>query len=44
VPSGPLAPIVHYMDNTRQMQPDGLLDWLGLAVHTSDITRTGVSG
>jgi Xaa-Pro aminopeptidase len=21
VPSGPLAPIVHYMDNTRQMQP-----------------------
>jgi Xaa-Pro aminopeptidase len=43
VPSGPLAPIVHYMDNTRQMQAGELVymdygsDW---QYYTSDITRT----
>ena len=43
VPSGPLAPIVHYMDNTRQMQAGELVymdygsDW---QYYNSDITRT----
>lgn len=43
VPSGPLAPIVHYMDNRRQMQAGELVymdygsDW---EYYTSDITRT----
>ena len=43
VPSGPLAPIVHYMDNTRQMQAGELVymdygsDW---QYYASDITRT----
>jgi Xaa-Pro aminopeptidase len=43
VPSGPLTPIVHYMDNTRRMQAGELVymdygsDW---QYYTSDITRT----
>lgn len=43
VPSGPLTPIVHYMDNTRQLQAGELVymdygsDW---QYYTSDITRT----
>jgi Xaa-Pro aminopeptidase len=43
VPSGPLAPIVHYMENRRQMQAGELVymdygsDW---EYYTSDITRT----
>jgi Xaa-Pro aminopeptidase len=43
VPSGPLTPIVHYMDNTRQMKAGELVymdygsDW---QYYTSDITRT----
>ena len=43
VPSGPLAPIAHYMDNRRQMQAGELVyldygsDW---EYYTSDITRT----
>lgn len=43
VPSGPLAPIVHYMDNTRRMQAGELVyldygsDW---QYYNSDITRT----
>ena len=43
VPSGPLAPIVHYMDNTRQMQAGELvyMDYgSDYAYYTSDITRT----
>jgi Xaa-Pro aminopeptidase len=43
VPSGPLAPIVHYMDNRRRMQAGELVyldygsDW---QYYNSDITRT----
>jgi len=43
VPSGPLTPIVHYMDNTRQMQAGEIVymdygsDW---EYYVSDITRT----
>ncbi|MBA3555467.1 MAG: aminopeptidase P family protein [Gemmatimonadales bacterium] len=43
VPSGPLTPIVHYMDNRRQMQAGEIVyidygsDW---EHYTSDITRT----
>ncbi len=43
VPSGPLTPIVHYMDNSRRMQAGELVymdygsDW---QYYTSDITRT----
>lgn len=43
VPSGPLAPIVHYMANTRQMQAGELvyMDYGSDArYYTSDITRT----
>ena len=43
VPSGPLAPIVHYMDNTRQMQAGELvyMDYgSDLEYYNSDITRT----
>jgi Xaa-Pro aminopeptidase len=43
VPSGPLAPIVHYMDNRRQMQAGELvyMDYgSDYAYYTSDITRT----
>ena len=43
VPSGPLTPIVHYMENRRQMQAGEIVymdygsDW---EYYTSDITRT----
>lgn len=43
VPSGPLAPVVHYMDNRRRMEAGELVymdygsDW---EYYTSDITRT----
>jgi Xaa-Pro aminopeptidase len=43
VPSGPLTPIVHYMENRRQMQSGEIVyidygsDW---EYYTSDITRT----
>jgi Xaa-Pro aminopeptidase len=43
VPSGPLTPIVHYMENRRQMQAGEIVymdygsDW---GYYTSDITRT----
>ncbi len=43
VPSGPLTPIVHYMENRRQMQAGEIVymdygsDW---QYYTSDITRT----
>ena len=43
VPSGPLTPIVHYMENRRQMQAGEMVymdygsDW---EYYTSDITRT----
>ena len=43
VPSGPLAPIVHYMDNRRQMQAGELvyLDYgSDYEYYNSDITRT----
>jgi Xaa-Pro aminopeptidase len=43
VPSGPLAPIVHYMDNTRQMRAGELvyMDYgSDFEYYTSDITRT----
>jgi Xaa-Pro aminopeptidase len=43
VPSGPLAPIVHYMDNRRQMQAGELvyMDYgSDYDYYTSDITRT----
>ena len=43
VPSGPLAPIVHYMDNTRQMQAGELvyMDYgSDVEYYASDITRT----
>ena len=43
VPSGPLAPIVHYMDNTRQMRAGELvyMDYgSDVEYYTSDITRT----
>lgn len=43
VPSGPLAPIVHYMDNRRQMQAGELvyMDYgSDYGYYTSDITRT----
>ena len=43
VPSGPLAPIVHYMDNRRQMQAGELvyMDYgSDYEYYTSDITRT----
>jgi Xaa-Pro aminopeptidase len=43
VPSGPMAPIVHYMDNRRQMQ-SGELVYMDYGsdydYYTSDITRT----
>jgi Xaa-Pro aminopeptidase len=37
VPSGPLAPIVHYLDNTRQMQAGELVTWT--TAPTSSTTR-----
>ena len=43
VPSGPLAPIVHYMDNRRQMQAGELvyMDYgSDFEYYNSDITRT----
>ena len=43
VPSGPLAPIVHYMDNTRQMRAGELvyMDYgSDFEYYASDITRT----
>jgi len=43
VPSGPLAPIVHYMDNRRQMQAGELvyMDYgSDYEYYNSDITRT----
>jgi Xaa-Pro aminopeptidase len=43
VPSGPLTPIVHYMDNRRQMQSGELvyMDYgSDFGYYTSDITRT----
>ncbi|HUR93248.1 MAG TPA: Xaa-Pro peptidase family protein [Gemmatimonadales bacterium] len=43
VPSGPLAPIVHYMDNRRQMQAGELvyIDYgSDYGYYASDITRT----
>jgi Xaa-Pro aminopeptidase len=43
VPSGPLAPVVHYMDNRRQMRAGELvyMDYgSDFGYYTSDITRT----
>jgi Xaa-Pro aminopeptidase len=43
VPSGPLTPIVHYMDNRRQMKAGEIvyMDYgSDFAYYTSDITRT----